>query len=457
MQFEGNPMAGERERRGYCPRVWTPMQSGDGLLVRVHSATRWLSADALRVLAALSERHGNGLIDVTRRANLQLRGVTEASLGALQTDLVESGWAERSAAHERRFVLQTTPFLGLDPACAALGGLLATLEGVLTRSAENLALHPKLAIVLDGPERTLRALHADLRLTLDASATWVELAAGCSARAMLSLGRCPIGQAAAWVESWITKLATPPEGLRVQQWVAQHGRAALESDSAGWLGPAAMQQEGAPAAPPTPGLLGFGQREQASWFGLMPPFGGSDATQWRALAQLAERFGDGRVRVHPGRGLLLAQVAEAHAGTLAHEAERAGFCVRADDPLARVVACAGAPACASAQGETRGLARELAALAANQLKRGALLHVSGCEKSCSHSGPADLVLVHTKSGPRLGFGCDAASAAQQPASSLEGVRAALSASAREYATPAPDQGLSAHAPGAKQRSKPSPS
>ena len=63
---------------------------------------------------------------------------------------------------------------------------------------------------------------------------------------------------------------------------------------------------------------------------------------------------------------VLANVAEKRAEALATEAERAGFCVRGDDPLTRVVACSGAPACSSAHGDTRTLARELAVLAAPQ-------------------------------------------------------------------------------------------
>jgi precorrin-3B synthase len=59
------------------------------------------------------------------------------------------------------------------------------------------------------------------------------------------------------------------------------------------------------------------------------------------------------------------------------------------DPLLRVVACPGAPACPQGQGTTRDLARGLAP----RVPPGAVLHVSGCAKGCAHPAPADHVLT----------------------------------------------------------------
>jgi precorrin-3B synthase len=170
----------------------------------------------------------------------------------------------------------------------------------------------------------------------------------------------------------------------------------------------------------------------------MLPFGSGDAGQWRALAALAERYGDGWLRTHPERGLLLRGVTPECAEALRTAAQEAGFCVSHDDPLTRVVACPGAPACSSAEGETRQLARELAQQLAPTPRRGVQLHVSGCEKSCAHSGPSAIVLVHTKAGARLAFDRAVSDAASAAPIRLASIPEALSASAREYATPAPD-------------------
>jgi precorrin-3B synthase len=67
----------------------------------------------------------------------------------------------------------------------------------------------------------------------------------------------------------------------------------------------------------------------------------------------------------------------------------------ADDPLLRVDACPGAPACASATVATHALARALAASLDSLGGGGARpsLHVSGCAKGCARARPADVTLV----------------------------------------------------------------
>ena len=63
--------------KGWCPGALRPMLSGDGLVVRVRPYGGRLDATQAAGLADLAERYGNGLIDVTSRANLQIRGVSE--------------------------------------------------------------------------------------------------------------------------------------------------------------------------------------------------------------------------------------------------------------------------------------------------------------------------------------------------------------------------------------------
>ena len=62
-------------RRGWCPSVARPMPSGDGLLVRLNMPGGSVPLALMRGIASCARRFGNGLIDLTRRGNLQLRGV----------------------------------------------------------------------------------------------------------------------------------------------------------------------------------------------------------------------------------------------------------------------------------------------------------------------------------------------------------------------------------------------
>jgi sulfite reductase beta subunit-like hemoprotein len=90
-----------------------------------------------------------------------------------------------------------------------------------------------------------------------------------------------------------------------------------------------------------------------------------------------------------------------------------------------LVACSGSPACGSAQGETRELARRLGKLLDGSSRAPATLHVSGCEKSCARDEAADVTLVHAADGLRLGFGRDVRGTLATAPLSLDSVRRQL--------------------------------
>ena len=74
--------------------------------------------------------------------------------------------------------------------------------------------------------------------------------------------------------------------------------------------------------------------------------------------------------------------------------EHDGLVMRGDDPLLRIVACTGAPACPEARAETRSFAASLAP----HLPADGRLHVSGCAKGCAHPRASALTLVGTEEG-----------------------------------------------------------
>ena len=86
---------------------------------------------------------------------------------------------------------------------------------------------------------------------------------------------------------------------------------------------------------------------------------------------------------------------------MAAEAETLGFVVRANDPRRYVIACAGAPICASAHIAARSLAPAVAAAAETYLDDDVRIHISGCPKGCAHAGAADLTVVGRPDGCAL--------------------------------------------------------
>ena len=91
--------------KGWCPTLLSPMESGDGWLARVKPSAGTLSAAAARLIADAARRHGNGHIDLTSRANLQIRGLSPRSAEAFAETIIGAGLASAN------------PSLEADPQC----------------------------------------------------------------------------------------------------------------------------------------------------------------------------------------------------------------------------------------------------------------------------------------------------------------------------------------------------
>ena len=73
--------------QGWCPGAHKPMMSGDGLVVRIRPWAAQISANQAEIIADAAQQFGSGYIDLTNRANLQIRGVAEKNLTPLMAML----------------------------------------------------------------------------------------------------------------------------------------------------------------------------------------------------------------------------------------------------------------------------------------------------------------------------------------------------------------------------------
>ena len=129
-------------------------------------------------------------------------------------------------------------------------------------------------------------------------------------------------------------------------------------------------------------------------------FGHTQAHTLRALTEIARAHGALWAQPAPDRALLLGPFKRTKIRTIRDEARRLGFAVDPADPRRRVVACPGAPACASGLIAARALAAEIAA-SVPFAGAGVAVHVSGCAKGCAHPSCAPLTIVGTAEGTGL--------------------------------------------------------
>jgi precorrin-3B synthase len=152
-------MSVDRKAWGWCPSVLRPMPLDDGLMVRIRVPGGALTAAQAEGLADVAARFGAGFIEVTNRANLQLRGLTEAEHVALVPELDALGLAEIDRTPSGRVNITQSPFR--DGRAADIAARLA--EGL--SAVEFKALPQKFGYVIDtGPDRVLAEVPGDVRI-----------------------------------------------------------------------------------------------------------------------------------------------------------------------------------------------------------------------------------------------------------------------------------------------------
>lgn len=343
--------------QGWCPGALRPMMSGDGLVVRVRPMAGRLTQQQAAGLARAARKYGNGLIDLSNRANVQLRGVTPEHHPGLIEALGALGLIDADQKSEARRNLLITPF-----ADARTDLLAAQLREALADAPE---LPGKFGFAVDtGPAPILAEVPADIRLERDPVG---QLVLRCDGLAMgAAVNAAEAAQKAVALARWFVRAGGVKEGRgRMAALVA---RGSLpEDDLAPTVAPAPS------VAPPMPGIV-----PEGALIGF--DFGQMEAETLEAIADL------GPMRITPWRMVLVEGVTT--------PPDVAGAILNADDPMLRVRACTGAPGCLQALRAVRPLARRIAP----QVPVGQVLHVSGCAKGCAHPGAADLTLIATANG-----------------------------------------------------------
>ncbi len=151
--------------KGWCPGALRPMQSGDGLIVRLRISGGIVETRLAAAIAHWSRRWGNGQIDLTGRANLQLRGLSTQRLPDLHDALSEWNLLAGDAAAEAVRNVISSPLAGLDPDAALdVRPIVRALE---QRLASDTALHELPAkfgfAIDDGGRFGLDNVAADIR------------------------------------------------------------------------------------------------------------------------------------------------------------------------------------------------------------------------------------------------------------------------------------------------------
>jgi precorrin-3B synthase len=360
------------------------MATGDGLLARLVPSAP-ISLDTLAALCDAGEAHGNGIVEVTQRGSLQIRGLSSASAPVFAQTAVALGLGAEGIPP-----VLTSPLMGLDARERVdLRSLVGGLRMALTSRAAVASLGPKVSVLVDGGGVLhLDDVPGDLRLRVG-SASRLHLSIAGTAAAAASLGWVEPHEALEAVLQVLAAIANRGAGARARDFANDADLHALRASLVNVFGNEPPPNLKPPAEPIGIHPLSDGQVA----LGAALAFGYTEASVLKRFAQAAARCGATGVQPAPGRALLCLGLNAAAANDCFAAAATAGFVVQPDDPRRYVVACAGAPACGFAKLATRTLAPAIARAARPLLDGSMVIHLSGCAKGCAHPGAAALTLI----------------------------------------------------------------
>lgn len=334
--------------RDRCPGVLRPHQAADGAMVRIRVPGGRTTGTALAALGAVAERFGSGVLQLTSRGSLQVRGLPEDLPAAFEQGVADAGFLP-SDTHERVRNVVCSPLTGLVGGRADLRPLVAALDQAVLAEPDLSALSGRFLLGLDDgrgdvaalqPDLTYRATGPDDGLVLVGTDRGLPVAAGDAVRTLVALA-LDFAAAAAATGAW-----------RVR-------------DLPGWV-------DGLPGLVPVEPVTGaaapLGRHGAHAVVGV--PLGFLAPQQRRAVSTAA---GAGPVVVTPWRSLVLPGAADALDVLTA-----AGLVADATSPWTAISACVGAPWCGKGRVDTQALVRSVASVAAAWPRT----HVSGCERRC---------------------------------------------------------------------------
>ncbi len=414
-------------------RTWGVYTQGDGLgvvggtggegkavpyfMVRIRIPNGLLRSDQVRAVADIAERHARGVADITVRQNFQLHWVTIESLPDVLEKLWSVGLTTTGACGDVARNITGCPVAGLDAhEIVDASPLALAIDRELGGQAEFYNLPRKFKISITGcsswcsyPEINDVALTATTRERNGKTEIGFTLRVGgglstdphiaVRLNAFIQWDQVvPVARGVAEIFRSSETLRQSREKARLkflflqQGWTAESFLDELQRKIGFPLDPGEEEDE------PTDihrDHVGIHAQKQAGlvYVGASVLRGRITPQQLRTAADLADRYADGHIRTTTMQNLLIVNVPQRHAATVAHELEVAALPVQASVFARGTVACTGSEFCKLALTETKGFARWLTNELEERLpdfQEQLRINVTGCPNSCGQHWIADI-------------------------------------------------------------------
>ena len=399
--------------RSICPDIYHPAMARDGLLTRLRIPGGVLNELQCQTIAQLLETIGLESVQVTNRANLQLRSLTQDLDRDLLTKLTECGLAASNTAVDGIRNVMLSPTAGIDVAeLIDVRPLAAAWLKYLDNHSELGTLSNKFSVGFDGGG-SVGILDRPNDITLLAvSTTKFSLYLSIGDRGtrpvpvgvILTADEC-LPMLAAIAQSYRRQLEVIGGDVRRKPRLRDIiGNCSLTAfgelvrreikGSSHFIFKNLVDRDSDPVN--SDRHLGIHPQRQTDrhYLGIVLPLGRWTGGQIRGLGSIASRYGSGTIRLTPWQNILIPDVSTSNLAQVQRSITDLGLVQTATHPSSLLRACAGATGCQFSATDTQADAIALSEYLAAKftLDRPLNIHFSGCEKSCAQHDRADITL-----------------------------------------------------------------
>ncbi|HEY7046163.1 MAG TPA: nitrite/sulfite reductase [Jatrophihabitantaceae bacterium] len=379
-------------------------------MLRVRIDGGALTSEQLGVIAEISTTYGRDVADITDRQNVQLHWIRIEDVPAIWQKLEAVGLSTTEACGDTPRVMLACPLEGVaadsvidagpalreivdnylgDPQFANLPRKYKTSVTGCARHCVNHEINDVSFVGVVGPDGT------------PGFDVWVG--GGLSTNPMFAKRLGVFVEPHEVSEVWVGVTSVFRDyGYRrsrnharlkflMADWGPEKFREVLEKE---YLGRALPDGPEVPASPPHRDHVGI-ERQLDGRFavGATTKAGRTSGTALGAVAKLAARFGDGRIRTTPQQGLVILGVADSDTDGLVAELDELGLSVRPSVFHRGTIACTGIEFCKLAIVETKARAETIRAELERRLPdfdTPITINVNGCPNSCARFQVADI-------------------------------------------------------------------
>ncbi|QEE27446.1 NirA family protein [Terriglobus albidus] len=402
----------------------------DSFMLRMRVPGGVMSSAQMRGIATIAEKFGNSRIDLTTRANIQLREFAPKDVVNVLNSVRTLGMSSMGSGADNIRNITASPISGYDPQeLIDVQPYADALQNYITNSRDMFGLPRKFNIAFDngGAISTLADTN-DIGFVAFSVGEGKSVPAGVYFRVLLCgitghkqfASDCGLllrpDQLVAVAAAMVRVFAengdrTDRKKARLKYLVDRWGVEKFLEETEKKLAFPILRVDASECEARGPinraGHLGVHAQSQPgfSYIGVCVPVGWLPIAQARVIADVAERFGSGELRLTVWQNLLIPNVPEDRVAEACRVLHQAGLETAAGRVQSGTVACTGNRGCKFAAADTKGHALEIARSLDSMfvIHQPVNLHVTGCPHSCAQHYIGDIGLMGVKVGGEEGY------------------------------------------------------